>query len=180
MRKIFKNFELSGLSASLFGVGVSVNFKKKTYSEKEGDKSRVESLTQILSELYTFRKAMTDFSLRYEALKDMLDVGEDEERVKEEIAEKLFLRTFDVYSDVSKLIFSSRYFALLDKEEKMKIINSFDYVVYEEVRMEEDESYFLDISEQIELVEELRALFEEVTIQIERVSDELDLSKQGS
>lgn len=174
MRKFFENFEFSGLSASLFGVGGSVSFKKKTDSAGERNIDRVENLTEILSELYTFRKVMTDFSLRYQALKDMLDVGEDEERVEEEIAEKLFLRTFEVYNEVSKLIFSSKYFILLDKEKRMKIIESFDYVVYEEVRMEEDESYFLETSEQVGLIKELHALFEEVTDQIERVSDELD------
>lgn len=172
MMSIFKKAEIKELSFSLFGVGATVGKKNDVCIAIDKQEDVVKQ--EVLRELFIIRNSLSDLYFRYDAIDEILInfVPDDEERIYK-IANRLFGKVFGVYAQISAIIFGSKYFVLLEVEERSKVIDIFDYVLFEKAMMEENKDYFLDPDEQVSLVFELKKLFEDITNQINLISDRL-------
>ena len=172
MKRILEKIEIKELSFSLFGFGATIGKKNdiSTTIDKQGDDVKQE----VLRELFILRNSLSKFYFRYDAINDnLINFQPDEEEREFDIAKRLFEKVFDIYAEIATFIFGSKYFVLLGTEERNMVIDVFDYVLHEKVMMEENEDYFLDPEEQLSLVLELKKLFEDITNQINLITDNL-------
>lgn len=158
-------FKFSGFSASLLG-SLSVNFDFETKAEQR------EKLSQSLKELYILRNNLTYFYFTYYSLEE-LSFAETDNELEKELMDGCFIKAFEVYSNISDTLMGSEYFMLLDKNERIRILRSFDYVKLQETLMEHDEDHYLNIEEQREIVEELLTLYDKIDDQIDKFNSML-------
>lgn len=170
MKNLFNKFSVKQLSVSLFGVSATIEIKKNISAEISKQEGSVKQ--QVLIELYTLRNVLSDFYFNYIAIEEIsLNNGLDEEEMSTEKAERLFMSAFDVFFNFSSELFKTKYFVLLGKHERATIIGVLDKVLYEKMMMKEDENYFMDEDEQLEIITEVCNLFNEITEQIEELSN---------
>ncbi|MEY8740180.1 hypothetical protein [Paenibacillus tundrae] len=160
---MFKKLELKELSLSFGGIGVTL--------EKKGNELKHE----ILREMFVIRHTLSDFYYRYEAINDKMSYEEpDEETRSETIANLMFEKVFETYLDLSKFFLGSKYFVLLTKQERQRTLSVFDNITSVKVSMEENEDFYLDAYEQVELMEDLNVLFHKIDKEIEAIIETID------
>ncbi|MEK4472709.1 hypothetical protein NSQ91_05800 [Paenibacillus sp. FSL R7-0048] len=160
---LLNKFEIKEWSLSFGALSATIGKRSDEYKE------------DILRELFVIRHILSNFCFRYDALQDHLGniMDDDNERLAH-IANELFDKVFVTYEEVSKEILGSKYFVLLEKEQRNNLLEGFNYITSEKVSMEQIVDYDLDPDEKIDLVIGLNNLLAKIDEQIELVLNSID------
>lgn len=169
---VLNQIEVKELSFSLFGASVTFGKKSNTLARIEKQSNEVKQ--EVLRELFVIRHILSDFYFRYEALNnDLINLEPNDEDRLYVISNKLFPRVFQVYSEISTALLGSKYFILMEAEERNSVLNVLDYITSERVSMEEIEDYALDPDEQVALLLDLNKLFDQVNSHVDAIIESM-------
>ncbi|CDO04273.1 hypothetical protein BN988_02827 [Oceanobacillus picturae] len=179
-----KKLQFKGISFSLFGVQVGWELTSKNVLKAddkidddvglfEEHKFR-DKIRNCLKELYILRNNLSNFYWTFNNLEQLLSAKyNDEENLEFHFINECYIRALEVYNNIAGILMGSEYFLFVKNEERKQILESFDYVMLQQILIEHDDEYEIPVDEQREIVEDLISIYRNIDNQIDYFSSML-------
>lgn len=162
LKDIFSRIHFTGLTIPLLGVEINLEF------------SSDDEIRKCLKDLYTLRNSLVYYYFSYYGLKEYLSSDySDSYELEEETVLRYFGETLKSYRKIQKIIVGSDYFLRLKNHDRIKLLESFDYIFLLDTLMEHDEDYEVTVDEQRKIILDLLTLFEHIDETINKFSSKL-------
>ncbi|MGM0805752.1 MAG: hypothetical protein ACQET8_13485 [Bacillota bacterium] len=151
----------------------SINFLGMSFELGLADKKKLS--TNHLKELYKIRSTLSRFYFLYQHKAEQIIYSGEEDMNSLIIG--MHQSAVNVYKDLSNDLLASEYFLLLNHEQRNSILESFDYVTITDTYLEADDDNDVSEEEVAPIVEGLLKLYEDITLIIEDLQQEINSEK---
>lgn len=150
-KEIKANYRLTGISTSFFGV----SWENVNGTDKQ----------DILRELYVIRRKLSQFYFSYQESLARLE--------EDDLISTFLFKVIQFNNELADIVLSSKYFVQLPIEKRSEMLYAFDYVMLQEVSIENDEDYEISDDDIQSMIEDLLNLFLEIDKEIHTLNNNM-------